>query len=62
MPQAHGAVRGALEHVRNILEIKSGSATDIRWFFRIPLQKSLITLCSPAEISTVRGRRLPQSD
>jgi len=28
MPQVHGAVRGALEHVRGILEIESGSATD----------------------------------
>src|SRR6202044_1471284 len=28
MPQVHGAVRGALEHVRQIVEIESGSATD----------------------------------
>jgi histidine ammonia-lyase len=28
MPQVHGAVRDALEHVRSILEIESGSATD----------------------------------
>lgn len=28
MPQVHGAARGALEHVREILEIESGSATD----------------------------------
>ncbi len=28
MPQVHGAVRGALEHVRSILEVESGSATD----------------------------------
>ena len=28
MPQVHGAVRGALEHVRSVLEIESGSATD----------------------------------
>jgi histidine ammonia-lyase len=28
MPQVHGAVRDALEHVRAILEIESGSATD----------------------------------
>ena len=28
MPQVHGAVRDALEHVRGILEIESGSATD----------------------------------
>jgi len=28
MPQVHGAVRGVLEHVRQVLEIESGSATD----------------------------------
>ncbi len=28
MPQVHGAVRGALEHARAIVEIESGSATD----------------------------------
>lgn len=28
MPQIHGAVRGALEHCENVLEIESGSATD----------------------------------
>jgi histidine ammonia-lyase len=28
MPQVHGAVRGALEHVRSVLETESGSATD----------------------------------
>ena len=28
MPQVHGAVRDALEHVRQVLEIESGSATD----------------------------------
>jgi histidine ammonia-lyase len=28
MPQVHGAVRGALEHGRQIVEIESGSATD----------------------------------
>ncbi|MGA2218148.1 MAG: histidine ammonia-lyase [Terracidiphilus sp.] len=28
MPQVHGAVRGALEHVRGVLEIETGSATD----------------------------------
>lgn len=28
MPQAHGAVRGALEHVAGVLEIEAGSATD----------------------------------
>jgi histidine ammonia-lyase len=28
MPQVHGAVRDALEHVRGILQIEAGSATD----------------------------------
>ncbi|MGH9586620.1 MAG: histidine ammonia-lyase [Acidobacteriaceae bacterium] len=28
MPQVHGAARGALQHVREIIEIESGSATD----------------------------------
>jgi histidine ammonia-lyase len=28
MPQVHGAVRGVLEHVRSVLEIEAGSATD----------------------------------
>src|ERR1019366_3787458 len=28
MPQVHGAVRGVLEHVRGVLEIEAGSATD----------------------------------
>jgi histidine ammonia-lyase len=28
MPQVHGAVRGALRHVREIVEIETGSATD----------------------------------
>jgi histidine ammonia-lyase len=28
MPQVHGAVRGALEHCENVLEIESASATD----------------------------------
>jgi histidine ammonia-lyase len=28
MPQVHGAVRGALEHVQGVLEIEAGSATD----------------------------------
>lgn len=28
MPQVHGAVRGALTHVREIVEIETGSATD----------------------------------
>jgi len=28
MPQVHGAARGALQHVREIIEIEAGSATD----------------------------------
>src|SRR2546429_5216273 len=28
MPQVHGAVRGALTHAREIIEIETGSATD----------------------------------
>jgi len=28
IPQVHGAVRGALEHVRGVLEVETGSATD----------------------------------
>jgi histidine ammonia-lyase len=28
MPQVHGAARGALQHVREVIEIESGSATD----------------------------------
>ena len=28
MPQVHGAVRGALDHVRSVLEVETGSATD----------------------------------
>ncbi|HEY1501260.1 MAG TPA: histidine ammonia-lyase [Acidobacteriaceae bacterium] len=28
MPQVHGAVRGALEHVADVIEIETGSATD----------------------------------
>jgi histidine ammonia-lyase len=28
MPQVHGAVRGALEHAREVIEIETGSATD----------------------------------
>ena len=28
MPQVHGAVRGALEHVREVIEVETGSATD----------------------------------
>jgi histidine ammonia-lyase len=28
MPQVHGAVRGALRHVREVIEVETGSATD----------------------------------
>ncbi len=28
MPQVHGAVRGALAHVRDVIEVETGSATD----------------------------------
>ncbi len=28
MPQVHGAIRGALDHAREVLEIETGSATD----------------------------------
>src|SRR3712207_1907564 len=28
MPQVHGAVRGALRHAREVVEIEAGSATD----------------------------------
>lgn len=28
MPQVHGAVRGALQHVQSVLEVETGSATD----------------------------------
>ena len=28
MPQVHGAARGALQHVREVIEIETGSATD----------------------------------
>jgi histidine ammonia-lyase len=28
MPQVHGAVRGALEHCENVMQVESGSATD----------------------------------
>jgi histidine ammonia-lyase len=34
MPQVHGAVRGALEHVRSIVEIETGSATDNPLIFK----------------------------
>ena len=28
MPQVHGAARGAMQHVREVIEIETGSATD----------------------------------
>jgi len=40
MPQVHGAVRDALEHVRGILEIESGSATDNPLVFPDPASAS----------------------
>jgi histidine ammonia-lyase len=36
MPQVHGAVRGALDHCENVLEIESGSATDNPLVFSEP--------------------------
>ncbi|WP_420237245.1 histidine ammonia-lyase [Telmatobacter bradus] len=40
MPQVHGAVRGALEHVVGVLEVESGSATDNPLVFPEPGQQS----------------------
>jgi histidine ammonia-lyase len=40
MPQVHGAVRGALEHVRGVLEIEAGSATDNPLVFPDPSNKA----------------------
>ena len=34
MPQVHGAVRGALHHAREVIEIEAGSATDNPLDFR----------------------------
>lgn len=48
MPQVHGAVRGVLEHVRTVLEIESGSATDNPLVFP---ENSLGTQMSEAVIS-----------
>ena len=48
MPQVHGAVRGALEHVRSVIEIETGSATDNPLIFP---QNSLGTALEPAVIS-----------
>src|SRR5271163_3690311 len=36
MPQVHGAARGALEHVREVIEIETGSATDNPLIFSEP--------------------------
>jgi histidine ammonia-lyase len=48
MPQVHGAVRGALEHVRGVLEVETGSATDNPLIFPA---NSLGTDLEPAVIS-----------
>jgi histidine ammonia-lyase len=40
MPQVHGAVRDALEHVRGVLNIESGSATDNPLVFPEPTSES----------------------
>jgi len=48
MPQVHGAVRGVLEHVRGVLEIETGSATDNPLVFP---ENSLQTQSSEAVIS-----------
>ena len=48
MPQVHGAVQGVLEHVRNVLEIETGSATDNPLVFP---ENSLGTHMSDAVIS-----------
>ena len=48
MPQVHGAVRGALDHVRSVLEIEAGSATDNPLVFP---ENSLGTQLSEAVIS-----------
>jgi len=48
IPQVHGAVRGVLEHVRGVLEIETGSATDNPLVFP---ENSLETQSSEAVIS-----------
>jgi histidine ammonia-lyase len=48
MPQVHGAVRGVLEHVRGVLEIEAGSATDNPLVFP---ENSLGTQMSEAVVS-----------
>lgn len=41
MPQVHGAVRGALEHVKDVIEVESGSATDNPLVFPEPGEETL---------------------
>jgi len=48
IPQVHGAVRGVLQHVRGVLEIEAGSATDNPLVFP---EHSLETQMSQAVIS-----------
>lgn len=48
IPQVHGAVRGVLEHVRGVLEVETGSATDNPLVFP---ENSLETQSSEAVIS-----------
>jgi histidine ammonia-lyase len=49
MPQVHGAARGALQHVREVIEIETGSATDNPLIFcDLDLAPAK---CSPEEIS-----------
>jgi histidine ammonia-lyase len=48
MPQVHGAVRGVLDHVRSVLEIEAGSATDNPLIFP---ENSLGTQLSAAVLS-----------
>jgi histidine ammonia-lyase len=48
MPQVHGAIRTALSHARQVVEIESGSATDN------PLVFSETAKCCRAETFTAR--------
>ena len=57
MPQVHGAVRGALEHVRGVLEIEAGSATDNPLVFPGSLQDAEAR--SRALGGNFHGRRWP---
>ena len=52
MPQVHGAVRGALDHVAGVLEIEAGSATDNPLVFPEAHPK-------PKRRSVAVGRELP---